>query len=372
MEECGHEVPIFENGDFGSWEKDTLNQCLEVVKSSDVLILLINKSEGTMLSGDITPTYLEFKAARDEKKHILVFVSPEIKTNFMTLKGTFKSIYENYMADHHRVPDSPFTPFKEWINDQMKEGQLAKNLLEKANPFIWAFLYEIISSGYWLYEFDVAYSKDNAKSISAMLSTSLRSVVGFIPERNQINELKNQAKYLLNYADYTLNLLTERNSILNNENGSWSIFLEQGIIFFKEERDIVIAPEFNPTVVNTINGCFEASLYYYDEIHSNQLSLVGTAGEITAPKLFFLDQTDVYVVDAFNQQDKIITYREDKQTLYITEPIGNYVLCLHFSLLDHWSINQVKAHIDLIEYAIIKEQDEYFYEFFKLLIGGRT
>jgi hypothetical protein len=372
LEESGHEVPIFENGDFGSWEKDSLKQCLDVVNSSDVLVLLINKSAGTLLPGNVTPTYLEFKAATREKKHILVFVSPEIKSNFMNLKDTLKSIYNNYISDHHRVPDSPFTPFKEWINDQLEVGQIGKNLLDKADPFIWAFLYDIYSNGYWLYEFDIAHSKEQVKNISSMLSTSLRSVVNLIPERTKINDLKNQAQNLLTYADFTLNLLVEKNSILNNEEGNWSNFLEQGITFLKEEKDIILAPEFNPTVVNRIKGCFAASLYYYNEHNPTQLTLVGTAGKITAPELFFLDQSNVYVVEAFNQQEKLITYKEDKQTLYITEPLGDYVLCLHFLIAEHWTKDQVIAHIDLVEYAIINEQDEYFYEYLKLLIGGRT
>lgn len=375
LEESGYEVPIFEDGDFGSWEKDTLNQCLSVVKSSDVFVLLINKSasaEGNLLYGDITPTFLEYKAAIQEKKHILVFVSPEIKQSFMTLKDTMKAMYNTYVRDHYRAPDSPYTPFKDWIIDQMKDGQLGKKLLEKADPFIWAFLYDIYSNGHWLYEFDVSRSNDQSKIISAMLSTSFRSVVNLISERDQLDDLKNQTKNLLNYVEYTLNLLNEKNLIMNNNKDSWSNLLEQGIRFLTKSKHIIQAPDFNPTIVNTLSGCYGASLYFYNEHSPKQLSLIGTAGNITAQEMFFLDENEVYVVDAFNQQERIVSYKEDKQMLYITEPIGNSVLCLQFTLEEYWTHKQVLAHIDLIEYAIIGEQEEYYFEFLKLLIGGKA
>jgi predicted secreted acid phosphatase len=32
LEKSGHEVPIFEDGDFGSWESDTLQQWLLVIR----------------------------------------------------------------------------------------------------------------------------------------------------------------------------------------------------------------------------------------------------------------------------------------------------------------------------------------------------
>ncbi|WML44562.1 DUF4062 domain-containing protein [Neobacillus sp. PS3-40] len=46
LESSGHEVPIFETGVFGPWETDTLEQCLDEVRSSEVLILFINKKFG--------------------------------------------------------------------------------------------------------------------------------------------------------------------------------------------------------------------------------------------------------------------------------------------------------------------------------------
>lgn len=47
------------------------------------------------------------------------------------------------------------------------------------------------------------------------------------------------------------------------------------------------------------------------------------------------------------------------------------MLCLHFSLKNEWTQDQVRAYVEEIEYAIITEH-EYFFEFLKLLIGGRT
>lgn len=374
LEESGHEVPIFEDGDFGTWERDTLQQCLDVVSSSDVFVLLINKKSGAnswLLPGNVTPTYLEYKAALLHKKHILVFVSPEVKRNFMFLKDEMKSIYDTYVRDQHRAPDSPYDPFKDWVDTQLETGGLARNFLQIADPFIWAFLFDIYSKGNWLYDFDISRSVEQAKNISSMLSTSLRSVVGLITERNKLEELKSQASYLLNYADHTLIMLQEKNSIMHKDKEDWSQFLEQVILFLNKPSDIIQAPDVNPFVANTITGCFAATLYAYDDKDGEYLTLIGTAGNVTAQEMFLLNENDVFVVDAFNQQDTLIAYREDKKTLYLTEPIGDTVLCLHYSLDKRWTQEQVKAYISEIEYAIINEH-EYFFDFIKLLIGGRT
>ncbi|WP_230129938.1 DUF4062 domain-containing protein [Bacillus sp. CECT 9360] len=240
LEESGHEVPIFEHGDFGSWEKNTLQQCLDVVKSSDVFVLLINKKAGagTLLPGNVTPTYLEYKAALLERKHILVFVSPEVNRNFMSLRLDLKNVYDQYIRDNPRAPNSPFDPFKEWVEDEMKQGGVTKRLLEIADPFVWAFLYDIYSKRNWLYDFDISRSAENAKNISAMLSTSLRSVVGLISEREQLEQLKRNASHLLKYADYTLTMLNEKNLITNGYYNNWSNFLEQGISFLDKHKTL--------------------------------------------------------------------------------------------------------------------------------------
>ncbi|MEH6989609.1 hypothetical protein [Cytobacillus firmus] len=282
-----------------------------------------------------------------------------------------KSLYNNYISDNHRSPDSPFDPFKDWVEDQLKTGGLAKGFLEIADPFVWAFLFDVYSKGNWLYDFDISRSVEQAKNISSMLSTSLRSVVGLITERNQLEELKGQASYLLNYADHTLVMLQEKNEIMHNPQKDWSQLLEQTILFLNNPTDIIQAPEVNPIIANRITGCFAASLYTYDALEGEYLTLIGTAGNITAPEMFLLSEDDVFVVDAFNQQETLIAYREDKKTLYLTEPIGETVLCLHFALDERWTQEQVKAYIIEIEYAIINKH-EYFFAFIKLLIGGRT
>jgi hypothetical protein len=213
-----------------------------------------------------------------------------------------------------------------------------------------------------------------------MLSTSLRSVVSLIAEKDRISLLKKQASYLLSYADYTLALLNEKNVIMENHThnhkyynqNSWSKFLEKGIEFLKQPRDIIQAPNINPITVNTITDCFAASLYFYNEENGEVLSLVGTTGDITAPHFFDMNDKDIFVVDAFIKEERIIAFREDKQTIYLTEPVGDFVFCLHFSLNEKWTSENVTAYVEEIEHAIIKgRENEYFFKYFKLLIGGK-
>ncbi|WML44561.1 hypothetical protein [Neobacillus sp. PS3-40] len=92
---------------------------------------------------------------------------------------------------------------------------MAKPILSKAAPFVWAFLFDIYRNREWLYEFDFSDTPGNAKIIS-QISTSFRSVVSLNAEKGRISLLKKQAYYLLSYADYTLVLLNEKNLIMEN------------------------------------------------------------------------------------------------------------------------------------------------------------
>ncbi|GAE27613.1 hypothetical protein JCM9140_3766 [Halalkalibacter wakoensis JCM 9140] len=373
LEENGHEVPIFEDGDFGTWEKDTLKQCLDVVSVCDIFVLLINNKSGAssrLLDGNVTPTYLEYKAALQHNKHILVFVSPFVKHNFTLLRKEFDKLYKTYQETHHRIPNSPFDPLSEWINSELSQEGTFKDLLALTDPFVWAFLYEVYRNGNWVYDFNVARAEEQAKNISSMLSTTLRSVVGLVSEREQIEELKGQASYLLAYADYTLQLLEIRNDVSENGVETWSYFLEQGTRFLRGPLEIIQARDINPMAVNSSNGCFAASLYTIDKDSDRMLSLVGSTDAIDPDHFYNLDEKDVYVVEAYNNQVRLITFREEKQMLYVTEPLGNFVLCLHFKLNVPWNVNQVKAYEDEIQYAII-DQHEYFFDYFKgLILGG--
>ncbi|UAL48060.1 DUF4062 domain-containing protein [Sutcliffiella horikoshii] len=374
LEQCGHEVPIFEDGDFGTWEKDTLKQCLEIVESSDVVILLINRKSGArsrLMNGNVTPTYLEYVAARQKNKHMLVFVSPNVKQKFNILKAEFDRLYEGYVAEFHRSPNSPYDPLMEWIEDQLESEGTFKQLLEEADPFVWAFLFEVFRDGNWIYDFDISKSSEQAHNISATLSTSLRSVVGLISEREHIDQLKNQATYLYAYAEYSLQLLNEMNSMKDIGKHTWSNFLDVGLSFLMQQMHIFQTPDVNPRIVNTVSGCNAASLYSVMEGNITMLTLVGAIGDINPDEFYQLDEENIYVVDSYNQQVRLITFNAEKQTIYVTEPIGNSVLCMHFDLTLPWSEEQVKAYESEINYAII-EQHEFFYEFLIRLLGGRT
>lgn len=372
LENSGYEVPIFETGDFGTWEKNTLAQCLNVVRQCDVYILLINKKASAssgLMRGNITPTYLEFKAAIQEKKHILVFVNPEVKTNFMALREELQQIHETYLRDHHRPPNSPFDPIKDWVEEKLRTENVYKKMLQVADPFIWAFLYDVFNKRNWLYEYDIAHSREHALNISAMLSTSFKSVVSLINEREKIDQLQTSATYFLEYADISLEILKEKNEI-NTTNEDWSGVLEKSIEYLSRNPiEVIQAPDFNPMVVNTVTSCYAASLYSFNG--NNGLDLIGTAGDITANDMFSLDEDDIFVVNAFNTKSRIMAFRQDKQSLYITEPIGDNALCLHFKLETIWTNETAEAYMGELEYAIIN-QNEYFFDFIKLVIGGRS
>ena len=320
-----------------------------------------------MLDGDITPTYLEYKAAMLEDKHILVFVSPDIKKSFLDLKDEMYDLYYQYQEKTKRLPSSPLEPFKDWIYQELHKNNLYSNIFKKADPFIWAFLFEIIREGNWLYEFDIAHSINEVKRISDMLSTSFRSVVHFINKRKEIQEMQSMLDYLDNYSSYTLELLEEKNKIMNHES-DWSTLLEKAIQALNHQKDIIQNPEINPIVVNRISECYAASLYQKE---GNILSLIGSTSNISANQMYSLDEDDIYVVDALTKRERIIAYREDKNAIYLTLPVNDFVVCcLHYRLEKRWTKEQVIAYEKEIEYAII-DGNEYFLDFFKLILGGR-
>lgn len=164
---------------------------------------------------------MEFQEAWKKKKHILVFVNPDIKKRFFDLRKDFDSLYNQYIEENHRPPDSPFDPFERWISIQ--DG-VAKKHLQAADPFVWAFLYDIYKKRYWLYEFDFAQSEKEAKQISQMISNSLKTVVDFIPRLDELTEIEEQQSYLVEYAEHTLTMLHQKNLILNKEEQDWSNF----------------------------------------------------------------------------------------------------------------------------------------------------
>lgn len=367
LENTGHEVPIFENGDFGSWEKDTLNQCIEVVKSSDVVIILIHKkasAQGDLMSGNITPTFLEYRAAIKKNKHILVFVTPEIKNSFMQIRPQLEILYKKYIQESNRLPDSPMDPFIDWFQTR---DVITKLIIEKADKFVWAFLYEIYRNRNWINELDISRTSEQTLVISQMLSTSLKKVVKFIPQYKEIEESNEHLSYLMKFTEQNLKLINKRNTLGNNSE-KWSNFLEEMIKFLETSFPIIQAPEVNPTEVNKISMCYAASLYEYKE---ERLCLIGSTSRITAPESFHIDENDVYVVDSYKKNARLITFREDKQMIYITENISGRVLCLHFPISLHWDSSKVKAYVDEIEYAILIKNDMYF-DLIKALLGGRV
>ncbi len=342
-----------------------MKHCIEVVEKSDIVILLINTKSGeepVLRRGKVTPTYLEFQEAWKNKKHILVFVNSDIKKKFLDLRKDFDSLYNQYIEEYRRPPNSPFEPFESWIANQ--DGFTSRHL-QAADPFVWAFLYDIYKKGYWLYEFDFAQSGEEAKKISRMISNSLKTVVSYIPRLDELAEIDKTYSYLVPYASHTLTMLAQKNLILNKEKENWSNFLEHAIEFLNHSYDIIQAKDTNPVVVNRINSCYAASLYLQEE---ETLRLVGEVGDITAPEVFALYEEGIRVVDAFNQGERLIDYREDKKSFYFVEPIyNNFVLCLHFSIEDEWDEGCAKAYADEVECAIMEKHNLYL-EFLSLLI----
>ena len=125
----------------------------------------------------------------------------------MILKESFKlinrtrifisSAYEDALKDTRKI-----------VKDHLEKSGHEVPIFEDGDFGSWRVI--PYNNGYWLYEFDIARSQEQAKNISALLSTSLRSVVNLIPERTKLNELKNQTANLMNYANYTLTLLSEK------------------------------------------------------------------------------------------------------------------------------------------------------------------
>lgn len=104
-----------------------MKHCIEVVEKSDIVILLINTKSGEepeLRWGNVTPTYLEFQEAWKKKKHILVFVNPDIKKRFFELKRILTHYITNILKRtigrliHPLILSKTGSPVRmEWLKD---------------------------------------------------------------------------------------------------------------------------------------------------------------------------------------------------------------------------------------------------------------
>ncbi|MBD8069858.1 hypothetical protein F7888_12910 [Bacillus sp. PS06] len=78
----------------------------------------------------------------------------------------------------------------------------------------------------------------------------------------------------------------------------------------KVSNQIILMPDINPIIVNSTHDCVAAYLYTIDK--KVTIFLVGSIGEISPDELYNLIEEEVYVVDSYKNQVRLITYNTKK------------------------------------------------------------
>jgi hypothetical protein len=150
LEELGHEVLLSEEPDFGADQQlDSINACIDRVRSSDAYILIIGDRTGNLIPGtNISITRKEYETAyqmhKTKRLPVINFVRFETKVKIDDLKMSLKNaapqdkvhLIESFKI-HHSTFDNP-THVIEFIDEvrrveEIKKAHLTGNELPTAN-----------------------------------------------------------------------------------------------------------------------------------------------------------------------------------------------------------------------------------------------
>ncbi|WP_196220182.1 DUF4062 domain-containing protein [Terrilactibacillus tamarindi] len=361
LEDAGHSVLMFEDN-FYPWNPNFMKTCLQKVIESNIFILLLNANEGTYWEEHkCTPTYQEFRTAVKEGKYIIAFLDTEIKNMYEEhIKADLIKRYDGYVDQNHRKPDYTMDLVNCVIENDLGNRQREKVL--HIHPFVWAFIFDVQAENIWTEELVLVESEAAYRKIKGYLSDSLGEGIKLVPMKENIYENAIAAEEFATYQDYTITLLSYMD---NGTITNWTEFLEAGIKPLMGDKiyqrpGTVLAEE-----IGHFEHCTALTVY---KLIDDTMKLCGSYGAKTPTTGYALTNEDSYVIETFLQKSDVIGYSKEKNLLYYTLNIKDYVLCFHYPLDDTWNEVKVEAFKNEISCAIIKTT--LFTDFLADLIGG--
>ncbi|MFE1242777.1 DUF4062 domain-containing protein [Fictibacillus sp. NPDC058756] len=363
LREAGHEPLLFEEN-FAPWDEDKLQTCVDMVMQSDIFILLIKKQSGSLIHDEqTTPTYIEYFTALNSKKYIIPFVDKAVK-----------NLYDDFL---HQMIDNEYTQYREGHGGTEPDYNIAlvrqaieklpqpyKEKINSIHPFVWGFIYEVRRSTPWLYDLDIAESDIFYDNLKSYLSSNLAIGIQYVPMVKDIMANADAASEFTTYKKFTNELLA---TIVDGTITNWSYFLHKVSEQLTEGNILIREGTKLEKIIGKHNSC-EAITVYRKENDKNLMSLVDYWGN-TSPKLFYdLSDNSSYVAETYSNDVESLYFREDKQMLYFTLKVHEFVLCFHFKLSGYWIDKKVSVYEKEIKSAIMKPS--LYLEFVINLIGG--
>ncbi len=357
LKQLGHEPLMYEKN-FGPWptyDKDTIQHCLDMVDASDIFLLFVYNKAGNYLESEKkTVTHLEFLQAYEKRKLILVFVEGKTRQTF------FSKIHP---------------PLTKMINEyQEKEGSypaidtlvgFTREIIDSdVDSYIWVFLNDIIEKNIYCEPFSISVSVE--VQLKDYLSDMFRRGSSLIPRKEDFKEYSNR---ILIYEDFEDLVNTVVNNIEVRSVKDWRIFLAilrdklKGGVIYKETGKYV------KTALGRVKNCSGITLY---RRKNDQMVLVEKDGLAGGEKSYPLNDSSSFVVDTYKKDyQQFLFYRHDKKIFYVTSRIGEFVISLHFPYDGSWNEQKINSFQDTILNGIINMQGNALnLKFAKLVLGG--
>jgi len=361
LEESGHEPLIFEE-DFFPWEPNFMTTCLQKVHESDIVVLLLNKSEGTYWEKErTTPTYMEFYTAVKEGKYIIAFLDSAVKSAYEEhIRDELNDRYKEYVQKNKKKPDYTIDLVHAVLEEDL--GKKQKEKVKWVDPFVWAFIYDVQKQNIWTENLIIAESEEFYVKVKAYLSDRLGEGIKLVPMKDNIHDNAIAAADFATYQSYTSNLVC---FLEDGEIKEWDAFLSVAIEPLRG-GEIYQRPN-TPLaeLVGAFKDCNAMTVYRHD---GELMRLCGSCGSTTPTKEYKLTDENSYVATSYIQDTNEIGYSDEKKLLYYTLKSGEYVLCFHYPLEGYWDNDKVNAFKTEIDCAIIN--NNLFTDFLADFIGG--
>jgi len=333
----GH-IPVMYESNFGVAGKDSIQQCLNMVKQSDIYILFVHNESGNFIQqSGCTVTHLEFSKALLERKEIFIFVEKNVKKCFFSY--FWPLLKEIFNGDQAKPEDILSELLK------LKKKENFANILEHIDANVFVLLFDICQNGLWMNDLDLA--SDYREVIKQHLSEVLQKGLTYLKIENEILSNSINSKIFDDYKGLVMDTL---DSIEIKTCTNWHRFLASIMGHMKGKDVLKGRGKYLQEKIGRYEHCNGCTLY---KRNGSTLELIKPAMGVASEEHFLLQliENEYYVVLTYNNNltEPNIFVNRMKMRMYITLKVNEFVLCMHFPLGQLWpTVCNEEARNDII------------------------
>lgn len=355
LRSLGHDPLMFERN-FGAWHngEDSISRCIRMVSDCDIFILFVGERAGSITPFGRSVTHLEFEQALADGKSVLVFVEPDLKSEYL---GNVKKIIDEYIASF-RANGLGKPTSADIIHNLVSNKARITTQQQHVDDYVWYFLHEIMAEEKIFVENLVSGVQIDWDTL---LSDMLRDGVEMLRNKKDIVRTMVQSKELQHYKKFTSNIIPFLKLGLKTD-------LLALISEFKNSAlGNIIVNDFGyvQRKIGEISNCSAVTLYKQDQ---NKMILIESSGEVTARNYNMDDDTSFVVLTQKGAHDNIF-FREDNKRLYFCLKGRDFVLTFHFPCGEEWNSQLYLDYQSNVESGIMIKNGELFYTAVSILEG---